>query len=41
MQPSRQSGGACHYTTDDGDFTQVFENRDIGDKNAVLALTNH
>lgn len=30
-----------HYTTSDGDFTQVFENRDIGDKNAVLTLTNH
>ena len=30
-----------HYTTGDGDFTQVFENRDIGDKNAVLTLTNH
>jgi hypothetical protein len=29
------------FVTSTGDFTQVFENRDIGDKNAVLNLTNH
>jgi hypothetical protein len=31
-----------HYTADGGgDFTQVFSNKDIKDKNAVLTLTNH
>jgi hypothetical protein len=31
-----------HYTASGGrDFTQIFTNRNIEDKNAVLSLTNH